>query len=365
MKRRIYSPGDWVEEPISYDVIRFNPNDLVEVGSTVYTYTGEIQQLIIPNAPGYRVRISAWGAAGMSYSLAYGYLNKGGCGGYAEATYTIGTNMTPGVYWVVVGQSGGSRFGAVESIGGGGSLSIKPHPLTSNGATVQDFRDHLYTNSIGNQISYIAYGGDYSGVGFGSSPTHSSCLVIAGGGGGAGAMYGGGGGGNVGGNALLGRDASYPGGGFTYYDPALSGGGGTQTTGGVAATLSVSSSSCPSEAGMPLRGGGGAYTFFYHPLNDGYVAARGKYSFSTYSVAGGGGGYYGGGAGGPAWNYADSPGGGGGGSSYTSIAGIRTAATLTTPGNSADPRRFSSTGQASSANTGGHGQVIVDLLPPL
>jgi hypothetical protein len=121
------------------------------INTQVFSYTGAIQQFIVPNRVT-AIQVNAIGALGGT--------GGGGQPGGAGANITSTINVTPGqVLYIVVGGYPGQSATAEYGFAGNGGLA--------NSAT-----------------GYGGAGGGLSGVFTSSSPTTANALIVAGGGGG-------------------------------------------------------------------------------------------------------------------------------------------------------------------------------------
>lgn len=251
--------------------------------SYAYTYTGAIQQFIVPNRVT-SIQVNAIGAKG-------GIGGNGQTGG-AGANITTTLNVTPGqILYIVVGGYPGQSSTAKYGFGGNGGVS------------------NVATN-------YGGAGGGLSGVFTSITPTNSNALVIAGGGGG-GSGHGTGTdytGGNAG-NTIVGSasDGNEPTARKTSYVTS----GRTQVGYGA-------STSAPGNAGYAFDD----YANNTGTSGNGISGGNGGGYYVWLGGGGGGAGFYGGGGGAGG---GDANGGGGGGSTKT-ISGHHSFGTLNTTG---------------------------------
>lgn len=250
------------------------------------------------------VSVNLWGAGGAGGRPGgWGAGANGGAGGAASGNIIL----TPGTtVFITVGGGGNYTAGVGNTIGGGGTSS-------ANGS------DNIYGGG----------GGGFSAIFNSSARNQASVIILAGGGGGGGssragtANVGGGGGG------LIGQDGASPYDGKTSYR----GLGGTQTAAGANASSDA----------VNVAGNQGALQ-------------GGNSLVNSYGGAGGGG-YWGGSGGG--YSEINTMGGGGGGSGFigSGAFGNLFAATLTTPGDSANPLRGTA-GNAGGPSTLGSGGAV-------
>ncbi|MDU0808302.1 fibrinogen-like YCDxxxxGGGW domain-containing protein [Aquirufa regiilacus] len=244
-----------------------------------FTYTGAIQQFIVPNRVT-SIQINAIGAKGGT--------GLGGMVGGAGANITTTLNVTPGqILYVVVGGFPGQSATAKYGFAGNGGVA---------------------DNTAGNG----AAGGGLSGVFSSSNPSNTNAYIVAGGGGGGAGT--GGTTGYTGGSALnanVGNAGNGAGGlGYPMSGRYQFGYGATTTTVGVGGIAYDNNPGNNGGDGGNLTGGvGGTGTIWQ-------------------GAGGGGGGFYGGGggAGGGSAN------GGGGGGSSKSSTGFNTFGTPNTTG---------------------------------
>jgi hypothetical protein len=262
--------------------------------ATVFNYTGELQQYVVPNNVS-QLRVTAVGASG-------GAINTTDVPG-SGANITSVVNVTPGstVYIYVGSCPGRSYYTNLQLIGVGiGSTAS---------AGLGGFGGSYYDTTSG-EADYGAGGGGFSGVFTSNVITPASALIIAGGGGGASSMGASYKGGN-GGTGPLGAGQNGTGGIGTGY-----GRGATNSAGGAAGTVDPA---YPNQR-APLPGAS---------LAGGWAGSRSVSVAGTtgYGGGGGGAGYYGGG-GGTAGGPTNRQGGGGGGSSWSSNSAITFNTTL-------------------------------------
>jgi hypothetical protein len=247
------------------------------INTQVFSYTGAIQQFIVPNRVT-QIQVNAIGALGGT--------GGGGQPGGAGANITTTINVTPGqVLYIVVGGYPGQSATAEYGFAGNGGVA--------NSAT-----------------GYGGAGGGLSGVFTSSSPAVSNALVVAGGGGGGSGT-----------------------GGITNYNggAALNSGGTTAANGQGSAAYPVSSRYQYGYGASTTAAGVGGYAFDNAPAQNGgdgsgINGGAGGPGTIWQGAGGGGGGFYGGGggAGGGAAN------GGGGGGSTKSTSGINSYGTPNT-----------------------------------
>jgi hypothetical protein len=247
------------------------------INTQVFSYTGSIQQFIVPNRVT-AIQVNAIGALGGT--------GGGGQPGGAGANITSTINVTPGqVLYIVVGGYPGQSATAAYGFAGNGGLA--------NSAT-----------------GYGGAGGGLSGVFTSSTPAVANALIVAGGGGG--------GAGTVG-------TTIYNGG------AALNSNGTTAANGQGATGYPVSSRYQYGYGASTTSVGVGGYAFDNAPAQNGgdgngINGGAGGPGTIWQGAGGGGGGFYGGGggAGGGAAN------GGGGGGSTKSTSGINSYGTPNT-----------------------------------
>ena len=253
------------------------------INTQVFSYTGAIQQFIVPNRVT-AIQVSAIGAKG-------GIGGNGQLGG-AGANITTTLNVTPGqILYIVVGGYPGQSATAKYGFGGNGGVA-------------------------NNASAYGGAGGGLSGVFTSNIPAIANALVVAGGGGGGGghgtgADYSGGNAGNtIAGNSSNGNE------------PAA-----MQTAYVSNGRYQYGYTASNSAAGIA------SYAFDNYPGNNGATGSDingGDGGTGTIWLGGGGGGagYYGGGGGAGG---GDANGGGAGGATKSST-GINSYGTLNTTG---------------------------------
>ena len=255
----------------------------VVINTQTFTYTGAIQQFIVPNRVT-TIQVNAIGAKG-------GTGARGQVGGVG-ANITTTLNVTPGqILYIVVGGHPGQSATAKYGFGGSGGAGTY----------------------------YGGAGGGLSGVFTNVSPAIANALVIAGGGGGG---------------AGISTGSDYTGGNAGNNITGTSGNGNEPTVSqnayvtngryqyGYAASNSIAGQGGePFDVATGTRGGNGA------DISGGNGGTNGGVS-SWNGAGGGGGGFYGGGggAGGGAAT------GGGAGGATKSITGINSYGTLNTTG---------------------------------
>ncbi len=244
-----------------------------------FTYTGAIQQFIVPNRVT-SIQINAIGAKGGT--------GLGGMLGGAGANITTTMNVTPGqILYVVVGGFPGQSATAKYGFAGNGGVA---------------------DNTAGNG----AAGGGLSGVFSSSSPSNTNAYIVAGGGGGG---------------AGTGGTTGYTGG------SALNSNTGTAGNGLGGLEYPKFSRYQFGYGASTTSAGAGGYAFDNYPGNNGgdggnLTGGAGGTGTGWQGAGGGGGGFYGGGggAGGGSAN------GGGGGGSSKSSTGFNTFGTPNTTG---------------------------------
>ena len=244
-----------------------------------FTYTGAIQQFIVPNRVT-SIQINAIGAKGGT--------GLGGMLGGAGANITTTMNVTPGqILYVVVGGFPGQSATAKYGFAGNGGVA---------------------DNTAGNG----AAGGGLSGVFSSSSPSNTNAFIVAGGGGGG---------------AGTGGTTGYTGG------SALNSNTGTAGNGLGGLEYPKFSRYQFGYGASTTSAGAGGYAFDNYPGNNGgdggnLTGGAGGTGTGWQGAGGGGGGFYGGGggAGGGSAN------GGGGGGSSKSSTGFNTFGTPNTTG---------------------------------
>lgn len=249
------------------------------INTQVFSYTGAIQQFIVPNRVT-AIQVNAIGALGGT--------GGGGQPGGAGANITSTINVTPGqVLYIVVGGYPGQSATAEYGFAGNGGLA--------NSAT-----------------GYGGAGGGLSGVFTSSSPTTANALIVAGGGGGG---------------SGTGGTTNYIGG------AALNSNGTTAANGQGSTNYPVSSRYQFGYGASTTSVGVGGYAYDNAPAQhggdgNGINGGAGGAGTIWQGAGGGGAGFYGGGggAGGGAAN------GGGGGGSTKSVSGINSFGTANTSG---------------------------------
>jgi hypothetical protein len=247
------------------------------INTQVFSYTGSIQQFIVPNRVT-AIQVNAIGALGGT--------GGGGQPGGAGANITSTINVTPGqILYIVVGGYPGQSATAEYGFAGNGGLA--------NSAT-----------------GYGGAGGGLSGVFTSSTPAVANALIVAGGGGGG----------------------SGTGGTTIYNGGAALNSNGTNAANGQGATgYPVSSRYQYGYGASTTSVGVGGYAYDNAPAQNGgdgngINGGAGGPGTIWQGAGGGGGGFYGGGggAGGGAAN------GGGGGGSSKSVSGINSFGTPNT-----------------------------------
>jgi hypothetical protein len=249
------------------------------INTQVFSYTGAIQQFIVPNRVT-TIQVNAIGALGGT--------GGGGQPGGAGANVTSTINVTPGqVLYIVVGGYPGQSATAKYGFAGNGGVA--------NSAT-----------------GYGGAGGGLSGIFTSSSPSSANALVVAGGGGG---------GSGTGGTTIYNGGA------------ALNSNGTNAANGQGSTNYPVSSRYQYGYGASTTSVGVGGYAFDNAPAQNGgdgngINGGAGGVGTIWQGAGGGGGGFYGGGggAGGGAAN------GGGGGGSTKSVSGINSFGTANTTG---------------------------------
>ncbi len=244
------------------------------INTQVFSYTGAIQQFIVPNRVT-AIQVNAIGALGGT--------GGGGQPGGAGANITSTINVTPGqVLYIVVGGYPGQSATAEYGFAGNGGLA--------NSTT-----------------GYGGAGGGLSGVFTSSSPTTANALIVAGGGGGG---------------SGTGGTTNYNGG------AALNSNGTTAANGQGSLAYPVSSRYQFGYGASTTSVGVGGYAYDNAPAQhgedgNGINGGAGGAGTIWQGAGGGGAGFYGGGggAGGGAAN------GGGGGGSSKSVSGINSFGT--------------------------------------
>ena len=247
------------------------------INTQVFSYTGAIQQFIVPNRVT-TIQVNAIGAPGGT--------GGGGQQGGAGANITSTINVTPGqVLYIVVGGYPGQSATAEYGFAGNGGLA--------NSAT-----------------GYGGAGGGLSGVFTSNTPATANALLVAGGGGGG---------------SGTGGTTNYNGG------PALNSNGTTAANGQGSTGYPVSSRFQYGFGASTTSVGVGGYAYDNAPAQNGgdgngINGGVGGTGTIWQGAGGGGGGYYGGGggAGGGSAN------GGGGGGSTKSVLGINSYGTPNT-----------------------------------
>ena len=247
------------------------------INTQVFSYTGAIQQFIVPNRVT-AIQVNAIGALGGT--------GGGGQPGGAGANITSTINVTPGqVLYIVVGGYPGQSATAEYGFAGNGGVA----------------------NSV---TGYGGAGGGLSGVFTSSTPAVANALIVAGGGGGG---------------SGTGGTTNYNGG------AALNTGGTTAANGQGSTAYPISSRYQYGYGASTTAAGVGGYAFDNAPAQNGadgngINGGAGGPGTIWQGAGGGGGGFYGGGggAGGSAAN------GGGGGGSTKSTSGINSYGTPNT-----------------------------------
>lgn len=244
-----------------------------------FTYTGAIQQFIVPNRVT-AIQVNAIGARGGT--------GGGGMVGGAGANITSTLNVTPGqILYIVVGGAPGQSHLAKYGFAGNGGIAD-----AANG--------------------YGGAGGGLSGVFTSNSPSNSNALIVAGGGGGG---------------AGTGGTTGYTGG------AALNATSGTAANGLGGMAWPVSGRNQFGYGASTTAAGVGGYAFDNFPAQNGIdgnnINGGAGGPGTVWQGAGGGGAGFFGGGGGAAGGGAN---GGGGGGSSKSITGLNTFGTPNTTG---------------------------------